>query len=97
MRVWLDPNRLAALKLTATDVAGAIRAQNVQATAGALGAPPFGDVPRSGAGISPSGGGARPDGGTLSGGDAASAGNTPSAGRASSDDGASLQCRRVTP
>ncbi len=42
MRVWLDPNRLAALKLTATDVAGAIRAQNVQAAAGALGAPPFG-------------------------------------------------------
>ena len=42
MRVWLDPNRLAALKLTATDVAGAIRAQNVQATAGELGAPPFG-------------------------------------------------------
>ena len=38
MRVWLDPNRLAALKLTATDVAGAIRAQNVQATAGELGA-----------------------------------------------------------
>ena len=41
MRVWLDPNRLTALKLTATDVAGAIRAQNVQATAGELGAPPF--------------------------------------------------------
>ena len=48
MRVWLDPNRLAALKLTATDVAGAIRAQNVQATAGELGAPPFGGGASSG-------------------------------------------------
>ena len=46
MRVWLDPNRLAALKLTATDVAGAIRAQNVQATAGELGAPPFDGAPQ---------------------------------------------------
>ena len=64
MRVWLDPNRLAALKLTATDVAGAIRAQNVQAAAGALGAPPFGGAPRSGAGTSPSGGGASSDDGT---------------------------------
>ena len=63
MRVWLDPNRLAALKLTATDVAGAIRAQNVQAAAGALGAPPFGGAPRSGAGTSPSGGGASSDDG----------------------------------
>ena len=41
MRVWLDPNRLALLKLTAADVAAAIRAQNVQATAGQIGAPPF--------------------------------------------------------
>ena len=48
MRVWLDPNRLAALKLTATDVAGAIRAQNVQAMAGELGAPPFGGGASSG-------------------------------------------------
>ena len=63
MRVWLDPNRLAALKLTATDVAGAIRAQNVQAAAGALGAPPFGGALRSGAGTSPSGGGASSDDG----------------------------------
>ena len=41
MRVWLDPNRLALLKLTAADVAAAVRAQNVQATAGQIGAPPF--------------------------------------------------------
>ena len=68
MRVWLDPNRLAALKLTATDVAGAIRAQNVQATAGELGAPPFGGGASFGGSVSPSGNGARPDGGTPSGG-----------------------------
>ena len=73
MRVWLDPNRLAALKLTATDVAGAIRAQNVQATAGELGAPPFGGGVSVGGNVSPPGGassgtGARPDGGTPPGG-----------------------------
>ncbi len=46
MRVWLDPNRLALLKLTAADVAAAIRAQNVQATAGQIGAPPFDGAPQ---------------------------------------------------
>ena len=40
MRVWLDPNRLAARQLTATDVVRAIREQNVQVAAGVLGAPP---------------------------------------------------------
>ena len=40
MRVWLDPDRLAALQLTATDVVRAIREQNVQVAAGVLGAPP---------------------------------------------------------
>ena len=40
MRVWLDPDRLAARRLTATDVVGAIREQNVQVAAGVLGAPP---------------------------------------------------------
>ena len=47
MRVWLDPDRLAALGLTVTDVAAAIRTQNVQATAGEIGAPPFdGEIPQ---------------------------------------------------
>ena len=46
MRVWLDPNRLAQLRLTAADVARAIRAQNIQATAGEIGAPPFGSAPQ---------------------------------------------------
>lgn len=41
MRVWLDPNRLTALNLTTSDVGNAIRSQNIQASAGQLGAPPF--------------------------------------------------------
>jgi multidrug efflux pump len=40
MRVWLDPDKVAALNLTATDVVRAIREQNVQVAAGQLGAPP---------------------------------------------------------
>ena len=40
MRIWLDPDRLAARQLTATDVVRAIREQNVQVAAGVLGAPP---------------------------------------------------------
>jgi multidrug efflux pump len=40
MRVWLDPQKLAARNLTAGDVVSAIREQNVQVAAGQLGAPP---------------------------------------------------------
>ncbi len=40
MRVWLDPSKLAARNLTAGDVISAIREQNVQVAAGAIGAPP---------------------------------------------------------
>src|SRR5579864_3033307 len=40
MRVWLDPQKLAARNITAGDVVGAIREQNVQVAAGQLGAPP---------------------------------------------------------
>jgi multidrug efflux pump len=40
MRVWLDPNKLAARGLTASDVVGAIREQNAQVAAGVVGAPP---------------------------------------------------------
>ncbi|MGZ2257221.1 efflux RND transporter permease subunit [Roseobacter sp. A03A-229] len=39
-RVWLDPDRLASLGLTAGDVVGALREQNVQVSGGSLGAPP---------------------------------------------------------
>src|SRR5579885_2854016 len=40
MRIWLDPNRLAKLGMTATDVRNAIAEQNVQVAAGKLGAAP---------------------------------------------------------
>jgi len=40
MRVWLDPEQVAALNLTAGDVVRAIREQNIQVAAGQLGAPP---------------------------------------------------------
>src|SRR2546430_4556875 len=40
LRVWLDPQKLAARNLTAGDVVAAIREQNVQVAAGQLGAPP---------------------------------------------------------
>ncbi|SER89871.1 hydrophobe/amphiphile efflux-1 (HAE1) family protein [Vreelandella subterranea] len=41
MRAWLDPERIAARGLTASDVVGAMREQNVQASAGQLGAEPI--------------------------------------------------------
>ncbi|TCW79510.1 multidrug efflux RND transporter permease subunit [Burkholderia sp. SRS-46] len=40
MRIWLDPNRLASRGLTASDVIAAVREQNVQVSAGQLGAEP---------------------------------------------------------
>jgi hydrophobe/amphiphile efflux-1 (HAE1) family protein len=40
MRVWLDPDRLAYVGLTAGDVVRALRAQNVQVASGTLGEPP---------------------------------------------------------
>jgi HAE1 family hydrophobic/amphiphilic exporter-1 len=40
MRVWLDPVRLAARSLTATDVVNALTEQNVEIPAGQLGQPP---------------------------------------------------------
>ena len=42
MRIWLDPERLAALGLTAEDVVTAIENQNIQAAAGSLGSAPAG-------------------------------------------------------
>jgi len=46
MRVWMNPDRMTALELTTTDIANAIKAQNIQATAGQLGAPPFDGDPQ---------------------------------------------------
>jgi hydrophobic/amphiphilic exporter-1 (mainly G- bacteria), HAE1 family len=40
MRVWLDPAKLAARRLTATDVISALQEQNVQVAAGQIGQPP---------------------------------------------------------
>src|SRR5205814_2833660 len=40
MRVWLDPNKVAAKMLTASDVVNAIREQNVQVAAGGVGQQP---------------------------------------------------------
>ena len=42
MRIWLDPEKVAARNLTADDVVNAIREQNVQVAAGQVGAPPIG-------------------------------------------------------
>jgi multidrug efflux pump len=40
MRIWLDPNKVAARGLTAGDIVSAVREQNVQVSAGQLGAEP---------------------------------------------------------
>ncbi|MBU9808915.1 multidrug efflux RND transporter permease subunit [Rahnella sp. C60] len=41
MRVWLDPNKVAARGLTASDIVKAMQEQNVQVSAGQLGAEPM--------------------------------------------------------
>ena len=46
MRVWLDPDRLQSLELTAGDVVSALQGQNVQVASGILNQPP---VPQPGA------------------------------------------------
>ncbi|HEY8265501.1 MAG TPA: efflux RND transporter permease subunit, partial [Steroidobacteraceae bacterium] len=40
MRVWLDPERVSARGLSATDIVAAIREQNVEVSAGSIGSPP---------------------------------------------------------
>ena len=40
MRIWLDPDKVAAYGMTGDDVVAALRAQNVQVSAGILGQPP---------------------------------------------------------
>src|SRR5580765_3897038 len=40
MRAWVDPDRMAARGLSASDLVNALREQNVQVAAGALGRPP---------------------------------------------------------
>ena len=43
MRVWLDPQRMQTLGMTAADVVGALQRQNVQVASGVLNQPPVGD------------------------------------------------------
>jgi multidrug efflux pump subunit AcrB len=40
MRIWIDPDRAAAVDLSASEILAALRAQNVQVSAGVLNAPP---------------------------------------------------------
>jgi len=42
MRLWLDPEKIAELGLTADDVVSAVRRQNVQVAAGIINGPPYG-------------------------------------------------------
>jgi hydrophobe/amphiphile efflux-1 (HAE1) family protein len=42
MRIWLNPQKIAELGLTADEVVAAIRRQNVQVSAGVIGGPPYG-------------------------------------------------------
>jgi multidrug efflux pump subunit AcrB len=44
MRVWLNPNRVAAFGMTAGDIVGALREHNVQVAAGVVGQPPVPDT-----------------------------------------------------
>ncbi len=41
IRIWLDPDKMASLGLSAGEVTAALRAQNVQVSGGALGQPPI--------------------------------------------------------
>lgn len=41
MRIWLDPQKMAGLKITPNDVKAALQEQNIQVAAGKVGAPPF--------------------------------------------------------
>ena len=43
MRIWLDPQKIAELGLSADDVVNAVRRQNVQVAAGVVNGPPYGD------------------------------------------------------
>jgi hydrophobe/amphiphile efflux-1 (HAE1) family protein len=43
MRVWLDPDKISTLGMTAGDVVAAVRAQNLQITGGQIASPPISD------------------------------------------------------
>ncbi|TKB44545.1 efflux RND transporter permease subunit [Thalassotalea mangrovi] len=41
MRIWLDPQKMASLRVTANDIRSALQEQNIQVAAGKVGAPPY--------------------------------------------------------
>ncbi len=43
MRIWLNPEKIAELGLSADDVVDAVRRQNVQVAAGVVNGPPYSD------------------------------------------------------
>lgn len=43
MRIWLNPDRIAERGMSASEVIGAIRRQNIQVAAGVIGGPPYDD------------------------------------------------------
>jgi len=45
MRIWIDPDKAAARNLTVEEIVGALRSNNVQVAAGAVGGPPFTNSP----------------------------------------------------
>ncbi len=47
MRIWIDPDKAAARNLTVQEIVDALRTNNAQVAAGAVGAPPFTDNPAS--------------------------------------------------
>ncbi len=47
MRIWIDPDKAAARDLTVQEIVAALRNNNVQVAAGAVGGPPFTDSPAS--------------------------------------------------
>jgi len=47
MRIWIDPDKAAARNLTVQEIVDALRTNNTQVAAGAVGAPPFTDKPAS--------------------------------------------------
>src|SRR5690606_321999 len=47
MRVWIDPDRAAVRDLTPSEIVAALRGQNVQVAAGAVGQAPFSDQPNA--------------------------------------------------
>jgi multidrug efflux pump len=44
MRIWLNPEKIAERNMTADDVVGAVRKQNVQVAAGVINGPPYGQA-----------------------------------------------------